>query len=70
MHDMGCMGAALEVFDTDGTTTLATLCNGVIDRTEYESSGDRITLNLRSMGGNSSILNFTAHVTSFSEEGI
>ena len=69
IHDQGCAGAALEVFDTDGTTMLAMLCDGVIGTTEYLSTGNELTLNLRSLGGNGTVLNFTAHFTSFSTAG-
>ena len=68
MHDNGCTGAAMQVIDSDGTTVLATLCDGVLSRDEYLSSGDRLTLSVFTMGGNSSILNFTAHYTSFTED--
>ena len=69
MHNMGCNGARLQVLNSDGMTPLVTLCNGTIARTEYLSSGDRIFLNLTSAGGMGSILNFTAHVTSFIMQG-
>lgn len=68
LHDGGCSGAALFVYDTDRTTLLEMYCGELSRGMDVFSSGDELTLSIFTAGGNSSILNFTAHFTSFSED--
>ncbi|CAK8674715.1 unnamed protein product [Clavelina lepadiformis] len=68
MHEDGCDAARMRLLDSDGSTELAEFCDTLDRIREYISSGDSLTLEvLLPIGGNSSILNFTLHYTSFTE---
>nr|XP_002130867.2 uncharacterized protein LOC100179472 isoform X2 [Ciona intestinalis]XP_026693168.1 uncharacterized protein LOC100179472 isoform X2 [Ciona intestinalis] len=66
-HPNGCGAANVQLLDSDGLTQILPLTCGVLDRTEYLSTGDRMTIEAMSTGGNGTIFNFTAQYTSFTD---
>jgi len=63
-NDMGCAGANISLYDSDGTVILNAVC-GSLPSTLYTSKGNNLTLEVNSAGGNGTEISFNAHFTSF-----
>jgi len=63
-NDMGCAGANISLYDSDGAIILNGIC-GSLTNTLYTSKGNNLTLEVNSVGGNGTEISFNAHFTSF-----
>jgi len=63
-----CSTASVRVLDSDGTILIPRSC-GTLSKNTFTSSGSNLTLIVDSVGGNGTVLNFTAHYTSYSTGG-